>query len=61
MRLQSPVQLHHLKCLPVKLEAPGCRASDDAAGRSAWDMMGEAPWKPSTEKAFSTFRAWRQT
>lgn len=61
MHLQSPVQLHHLKRLPVKLEAPGCRASDDAAGRSAWDMMGEAPWKPSTEKAFSTFRAWRQT
>ena len=43
MRLQNPVQLRHLKRLPVKLEAPGRRASDDAAGMSAWDMMGEAP------------------
>ncbi|MXQ92579.1 hypothetical protein E5288_WYG005697 [Bos mutus] len=50
MRLQNPVQLRHLKRLPVKLEAPGRRASDDAAGMSAWDMMGEAPWKPSQRK-----------
>lgn len=47
--IQSLVHLHHLKRRPVKLEAPGRRASDDAAGMSAWDMLGEAPWKPCTE------------
>lgn len=49
-------------------QAPACdltlgrvQASDYAAGMRAWDMIGEAPWKPRTEKAFSTFQAWRQT
>ena len=53
--------MHSKPGAPPSSQAPGRRASDDAAGMSAWDMLGEAPWKPRTEKAFSTFWAWRQT